>query len=269
MSRPPASQRRSQQSNRVTREVLRDFVRLGVSQRTASRLVGGAARRASPAQVRRLSCRRLAREQPGPAVRALLGEGMRELGPAGLAFESFVARLFAGLGYQTRVRVCRPGRFVAHEVDVLAETADRTWLCECKLRTKPGARIELPVVLAAYGRAADLGGLGAGPTRSLLVTNARFTADARAFADGMGLGLLGWDHPVADDLQRLVEQTGRFPVTALPHLPLQSAARLVAAGIVDTVALMERSGALEEAGVARGRVARVLGQAAAVSTRCP
>lgn len=238
-------------------------MRQGVSANDAARALRSAARCSFAEPGIRLACRVLARSGPRAAVRALLSTGLRELGPEGGTFEQFVARVLARLGFETEVRATREGRCVRHEIDVLARRPGHTLLCECKLRTRAAARIELPVVLAAYGRAADLGALGDGPTRACLVTNARFTDDARAFATGMGLRLCGWEHPEGQDFRAWVEAAGTFPVTALPHLPPTAARALIQAGICDTDSLLEQPEALAASGVLPGRAARILTEARA------
>lgn len=200
-------------------------------------------------------------------MRVSLEFGLRHLGPTGEPFEGYVARLLAAFGYRTELAARRAGRTVEHEIDIVAEREDRTLFCECKLRTKPDARVDLGTVLAAFGRAADLGALGDGPVQAWLITNARFTDDAEAFALGSGLHLLGWDQPPDSDLPSRIDEVGRYPITALPHLPDAAARRLVAAGIVDTDALLAAPQRLEDSGVLPARIAQILAEAKSVRAR--
>lgn len=111
------------------------------------------------------------------------------------------------------------GRFetlVEHEIEVLAERSGRVLLCESELRTEPRATIALPVALAAFGRAVGLDAVGEGEAQTQLVTNARFAADARTSARGLGIHLLGWGGPEDGGLERQLEEASLFPVPALP-----------------------------------------------------
>ncbi|MDA0932600.1 MAG: restriction endonuclease [Planctomycetota bacterium] len=202
-----------------------------------------------------------AQRDPAAAVRAGLEEGLRRLGPVGRPFEILVARLLSADGFRTTISARRRGRLVEHEIDVLAERPGRVLFCECKLRTKPRSPIALPVALAAYGRAVDLDAVGDGPNQTWLVTNARFTADARTFARGMGIQLLGWGEPEEGGLERAIEESGLFPITALPHLPRSVARTLLVAGIVDTSQLLAAPDAIE---MPARQAAHVLAEAASV-----
>lgn len=195
------------------------------------------------------------------AVQAGLEAGLRRLGPAGGRFEILVARLLGSWGFRTEVGATRRGKLVEHEIDVLAERPGQALFCECKLRTKPLAAIALPVALAAYGRAVDLDAVGDGATQTWLVTNARFTADARTFARGMGIHLLGWGEPEDGGLEHAIAESGLFPITALPHLPRHLARSLLGQGIVDTAHLLATPDAID---LPPRQAARVIAEAESV-----
>ncbi len=207
------------------------------------------------------------RHGPAPCgARWNLRRALAELGPSGFPFERFVAELFAASGYRTGVGVRLQGRFIQHEVDVVAERQGERILCECKLLTRRDGKVDAKTALYVYGRAVDLDALRA-RTRFRLVTNGRFTGDAMRFGEGMGLQLLGWDTPEGGGLRQLVEAVGVMPLTALVHLPPSAKARLLAAGHVLCRDLVSQPALLTTVGVQPAAARRVLDEAAAIM-RC-
>ncbi|MBK9386003.1 MAG: restriction endonuclease [Planctomycetes bacterium] len=185
----------------------------------------------------------LARRSRGIAARYGLREALGALGPDGHLFERYLARILDAQGWSTRVGVHRAGRFVDHEIDVEATRGDAERLCECKYRNRAEGKVDVKVALYVFGRATDLDALR--PGRSFcLATNSRFTSDAIRFGEGMGLRLLGWDHPLDAGLKDLVPRLGLEPVTVLTSLRRAEQRRLLARGTLLCRELRERRAAL-------------------------
>jgi hypothetical protein len=213
-------------------------------------------------RIDRVVARALRREPAPCAARWNLRRALAELGPSGFPFERFVAELFAASGWHTRVGVHLDGRFISHEVDVLAERARERALCECKLVTRSDGKLDAKTALYVYGRAVDLDALR-GRTRFWLITNGRFTVDALRFGTGMHLMLLGWDVPERGSLRERVESAGLMPLSALSTLPAHAKARLFAMGHVLCRDLVAAPQLLDGLGLSRAMGDRVLAEAQA------
>jgi len=142
------------------------------------------------------------------------------LGPSGYFFEDFTAKLFEALGYKTEVRQIPRGKCVTHETDVIARKGKEKLMVECKFRNEPGTKCRIQTALYIYARFLDLRD-GAKIykkypfTKPYLVTNARFSRDAREYAKCMGMRLLGWRYPFSESLEVLIDKTKCYPISVV------------------------------------------------------
>jgi len=148
------------------------------------------------------------------AAKFSLKKAILRLGPEGLNFENFVARLFEAEGYRTRTRTLVQGRCVQHEVDVLMERGGESTMVECKFHNSLGLKCSIQSALYTYARFLDIRN-GTGMDRSCLVTNTRFTSDVDHYARCVGMSLLGWRHPEGEGIEQLTERHQLYPVTIL------------------------------------------------------
>jgi hypothetical protein len=218
----------------------------------------------STREVYRIAHRHLRRATGPKAARYSLQRALLELGPTGFPFESFVAALFDAEGFRTRVGVRLRGRFVTHEIDVLAERRGLRALAECKLRIRSEGKVDVRTAMYVYGRAVDLDAVGRDGAEFWLCTNGRFSADAIAYGEGMGLRLLGWNHPAGEGLRERVDRAGLHPITVLTTVPARARRALLERGIVLCRELLRRPQELRRAGVPAQRVDRVLAEARAL-----
>jgi len=202
----------------------------------------------------------------GAAARYNLRRAIFALGPSGYPFERYIAGLMAREGYDARAGVTLQGRFVRHEIDVDATRGDRRRLVECKFKNSAGQRVDVKVALYVYARSLDL---RAGPERYetfWLVTNTKFTSDARTYGVGVGLRLLGWDFPEGDELPTLVRRLRYYPITALTCLSAKQKRSLLERGAVGCDALVERPALLDGLGLSASKRSRAMEEAEFVST---
>lgn len=73
------------------------------------------------------------------AARYKLKAAILELGPAGFAFEKFVAEVLKHDGYHIQLNQIEQGVCVKHEVDVIAERANLRAMIECKFHSDKGS----------------------------------------------------------------------------------------------------------------------------------
>ncbi len=169
--------------------------------------------------------KQLLRKNDKPSgLRFSLKEAIRKLGPSGFPFEKYTGEIFATQGFKILLNQKISGRYAKHEIDFLAKKNKFLYIGECKFRIHPGERIDLGTVLAVYARFLDLKqgnyfekfkGYNIKP---ILVTNAKFSSQAKRYSQGMSIELLGWNYPVSKGLETIVESKKLYPITILPSL---------------------------------------------------
>jgi len=182
-------------------------------------------------EVRRI----LQRETPVSAMRFSLKEAMRKMGPAGFYFEKFIGAMYEKAGYAVKINQIVAGKCIRdYEIDFIASKvtpsgtvkAGLLKMGECKYRNKPGDKVDMTIALANHARFLDIkkgvylnkkqfNGLN---TKSVIVTNAKFSGHAIKYSECMGVELLGWHYPAGDGLERLIDKHQLYPVTILPSL---------------------------------------------------
>jgi len=144
--------------------------------------------------------------------RVRLKEAMMLLGPSGFKFEGFIAELFEKLGYKTRSDVVLKGKCVNHEIDVLLND---NVIVECKYHSQAGIYTGLKEALYTAMRGIDLMEAGFNVEEIWLVTNTKFSREAKEFAKCRGMKLLGWREPENRGLEDIIEEFKLYPITML------------------------------------------------------
>lgn len=159
------------------------------------------------------------------AARYSLKKALLGLGPAGYAFEEWVARVFRFLGYRTETEQLIRGHAVTHEADVIAQKGNRTFWVECKFRNDEDTRISVTTPMYVLSRIKDISGIRyrlfdseTEFTDGWLITNSYFTTDSIDFSEYYGLKLLSWDYPKNHSIKNLVDDNSLYPVTCLTTL---------------------------------------------------
>lgn len=158
------------------------------------------------------------------AARYSLRRALFNLGPTGFPFETFLSRLFATDGYQTRTGVMLEGNCAEHEIDVAAYKDDHSFVAEAKFHARPGIKSDLQVAMYSYARFLDLKSRRicntdiCGITEFWIITNTKFTSAAEKYGKCVGLRLLSWDYPRNDNLHDRIQRAGIYPITVLQGL---------------------------------------------------
>jgi hypothetical protein len=97
--------------------------------------------------------------------------------------------------------------------------------------------------------------------RGYVVTNARFTKDAIAFAECAGLGLISWDYPKNRSLKYFTDKAGLYPVTSLRSLNKGQKKEFLEEGIVLCRELLKNEDLLRKQGLNEKQISRVLDEA--------
>lgn len=149
-----------------------------------------------------------------------LKRALMDLGPAGYNFEVFVAKLLERDGYKTDIPPHLQGKCVTHEVDVVASKKGQRFMCECKFHNKAGIKSRIQEVLYTYARFLDLCegakmGVCKRFTKPWLISNTKFSEDAKQYAECMGFPLLGWRYPFRNGLENKIDKTKCYPITVI------------------------------------------------------
>lgn len=172
-------------------------------------------------------------------MRYSLKKAIFSLGPSGYPFEKYVARVLAGHGYTVETGKVISGFCVSHEVDVIAHNGNEHALIECKYHSDAGKPTDVKVALYVHARFLDITkAYAADPGhpdmlhQCWLVTNTRCTTDAIRFAECAGIRIVSWRYPLANSLEKLIEENKLYPVTILPSAKKSNVDALFRQGFV-------------------------------------
>jgi len=164
----------------------------------------------------------LKKENKGAGLRFSLKEAMRKLGPSGFPFEKYVGEIFSVHGFEVKLNQIVKGKYATHEIDFVAKKDKLLYIAECKFRHHRGERIDLPITLAFWAKFQDLlegkylNRFTNCKIKPILITNAKFTRQAKRYAQGVGIELLGWNFPKNKGLENMIEKELLYPITILP-----------------------------------------------------
>jgi predicted RecB family endonuclease len=171
-------------------------------------------------------------------MRYSLKEAIFALGPTGYPFERYVAKILSARGYKTEVGRTIKGHCVSHEVDVVAYKDDSCYIVECKFHQNGKTLSNVKTALYVHSRFRDieramsLSGAKPGTLTGMIVTNTRFSSEARKYARCVGLVALGWKHPRGESLELMIEEGRTYPVTVLPGLKRAHLDAMVRSGVI-------------------------------------
>ncbi|MGQ9789010.1 MAG: restriction endonuclease [Candidatus Hadarchaeaceae archaeon] len=185
------------------------------------------------------------KEEAQAAMRHDLKGAIMRLGPSGFPFETFVAEILEHYGYRTKLRTIVKGRFLRHEIDIIAERMNGAavrCMMECKFRCLPGTSVDAKDALYTYARFLDLNegsaqGKGYRFDEVWLVSNTHISSDAVRYARGKGIKLLCWRCPGGvcsggASLEKMIEAKGLYLVTILRSVDKEALAKLFTAKLM-------------------------------------
>ncbi len=156
------------------------------------------------------------KQEPLVASKYNLKGAIQRLGQnQGYSFELFIAKLFEKKGYITTCNRIVQGRYITHEIDITAKRKQQTLMIECKHHQKPWIESDVQTALYTYARFLDVQKQFTHPA---IVTNTRFTKQARKYANGVQMQLMGWRQPHGNSLAENCERYAHFPITILKSI---------------------------------------------------
>lgn len=202
------------------------------------------------------------------AGRYKLKNAIMELGPAGFAFEKFVAEVLKHDGYKVELNRTEQGACVDHEVDVVAERGNVRCMIECKFHGSNGRFSDVKIPLYIQSRFKDVeAGWEQQPEyeekrfEGWVVTNTRFTSDAEQYGNCVGLKLLSWDSPREGSLKERVDRAGLYPVTSLTTITKAEKSALLEQDVVLSSELCLHPELLDKLGIGEKRKEKILTEA--------
>ena len=151
------------------------------------------------------------------------------------SFERYTKAVLEAHGWKCQWNQITPGRAVEHQVDVIAQRGDETWLIECKRHFNPHRWCGLDVMLQVQARLEDLrdGSFDQKNkykwTGAWIFTNTKFSEHAKNYATAKAERMTGW-RSGEFGIERLVEEKKVWPVTML-KLDLMTKAKLLSSHI--------------------------------------
>ncbi len=118
-------------------------------------------------------------------------------------------------------------------MDVVGNRNGTRLLVECKHHSHAGYKSDIKVPLYVHSRFNDISRVeqARGPKKAYefwIVTNARFTSDAKLYASDEGLKLISWDYPKKGNLKERIALSSYYPITCLRSLTKKEKAILLA-----------------------------------------
>jgi hypothetical protein len=207
----------------------------------------------------------LKKEKSYLASRYKLKKAIYELGPTGFPFEHFISAVLKNSGYRTEVGEILQGNCVSHQVDVIAHKNNETSVIECKFHNEQGYNCNVKVPLYINSRYQDIkthwdknSKNNTTLTPGWVVTNTRFTEDARQFGKCIGLYLLSWDYPKNEGLKDRIDRLGLYPITVSTLLTNREKQLLLSREVVLCRELIGDAFFLDHLGISDSRKKRIL-----------
>lgn len=208
----------------------------------------------------------LNKKEKKSAARYSIRRSLLTLGPTGFPFEDFIAEVLKAKGYQTLTRKLLKGKCVEHEVDVVAYNKNELLIIEAKFHNELGAKSDTKVVLYIKSRFDDLeseivnvGGKKRKMTRGVLITNTKFTNNAKKYVKCVGtFDAISWSYPPKGNLYDLIIETGIFPTTSVSILSKRQKRNLVDRGLVNCNSLKDNVPIMREVGINEVTIKKVV-----------
>jgi len=201
------------------------------------------------------------------AAKYKLKRAITELGPTGFPFEKYIAAIFEKQGYHVETGVIAEGHCVKHEIDVIAKRNNEHLMIECKFHHSPGTVCDVKIPLYIHSRFLDvregltkLAGHNNIQHQAWVVTNTRFTSDAIQYGICAGLNLLGWDYPADKSLNKMIDESGLYPLTCLTSLSANEKQVLLNNRIVLCKEIYNNERVLPQAGIITARINTILAE---------
>jgi hypothetical protein len=158
--------------------------------------------------------RELRKKESSLGARYNLKQGIIEMSlGGGYVFEKFMGKVFQKMGYVVELNREIKGRYISHEIDVVAKKNEEKIMVECKHFSKPELGVSIQTALYVYARFLDVKNSF---NKVYLATNTKFSPQVIEYSKGVGVNLIGWKYPQRESLELLISKYKIYPITILP-----------------------------------------------------
>lgn len=199
------------------------------------------------------------------AARYNLRDAIQFLGPDGFFFEKFIAQLFIAENYTVTTNIVLQGKCVSHEVDIIVKKFEEVAMIECKFHggREGVSNVKVPMyILSRFNDLKDKKHIVFAQNDEIskcwIATNNRFTSDAIAFGNCVGLNLLSWDYPHKNNLKERVDNKKLYPVTCLTTLSNAEKEKLLFLDVILVSEIRNNPNSLNRIGLSKYRIRNVL-----------
>lgn len=198
-----------------------------------------------------------------------LKRALFDLGPEGHHFEEYIARFFQELGFETTTCEIHQGKFVKHEVDVIAHLPGKRYFAECKFHNRAGIKNDVKISLYVKARWDDLreGPQGSDIEKFYIFSNTAFSLDAMIYGKGSGMLLMGVNSPAEDSFLDQIKRLKLYPVTSIRSLPRIVRNELLKKKVVLAKDLLPRRGLLRQLGLSEADINKVMSEVEIIEAR--
>ena len=142
-----------------------------------------------------------------------LKEAIMKMGPAGFAFENYIASILKYYDYDlVGVNSKISGKCARHEIDLIGSKGGKKFLIECKYHSIRGAYTGLKESLYTHARFLDLEPKFSG---EVIFCNTQVSLHAKKYAKCIGQEIFSWRYPGINSLEKIIEKHNLYPVTIL------------------------------------------------------
>ena len=200
-------------------KILSTCMRAGASKKTAKRILkkvrSEVYRDTTSNDIYKKVLHAISEEKNAKALhqRYQLKESIMRMGPAGFAFENYIASLLEYYEYQVKgIRAKIKGKCARHEIDLIGTKGKREFLIECKYHSSHGIYTGLKESLYTHARYLDLGPKFSG---EIIFCNTKVSNNAKKYAKCIGQQIFSWRYPVSNSLEKIIEKHNLYPITIL------------------------------------------------------
>lgn len=142
-----------------------------------------------------------------------LKDAIMRMGPAGFAFENYVADILGYFGYRVAgIRSKVRGECVLHEIDLIGMSDAGRFLIECKHHSNRGSYTGLKESLYTHARFLDTQPRFSG---EMIFCNTKVSASAKRYSKCVGQQIFSWRYPPSNSLEKVIEKHNLYPITIL------------------------------------------------------
>ncbi|HEY5734998.1 MAG TPA: restriction endonuclease [Nitrosopumilus sp.] len=142
-----------------------------------------------------------------------LKNAIMKMGPAGFAFENYIASILEYYDYHVlEIRSKISGKCAIHEIDLIGRKNGKKFLIECKYHSIRGAYVGLKESLYTHARFLDLQPKFSG---EVIFCNTQVSNHAKKYAKCIGQEIFSWRYPGANSLEKIIEKYNLYPITIL------------------------------------------------------